>query len=64
MNMAAEMKKIPPAPKRHADEEEAYYHTAPKCKGCPYGRHQYCVGICWKDAFERKRRKKKNFGDE
>ena len=64
MNMAAEMKKIPPAPKRHADEEEAYYHTAPKCKSCPYGRHQYCVGICWKDAFERKRRKKKNFGDE
>jgi len=43
MNMAAEMKKIPPAPKRHADEEEAYYHTAPKCKGCPYGCHQYAV---------------------
>ena len=27
------------------------YHSAEKCRGCPYGFKTYCVGICWKDAY-------------
>ena len=23
-----------------------------KCKGCPFGYIQYCVGICWKDVYK------------
>ena len=27
------------------------YHTAEKCRGCPYGFKTYCVGLCWKDVY-------------
>lgn len=33
-------------------EQPVYRHENPKCKGCPYGNKQYCVGICWKDVYE------------
>ena len=27
-------------------------HPAEKCRKCPYGKVAYCVGICWKDAYD------------
>ena len=35
--------------KRYDDTDS--YHTSKKCRGCPYGFKQYCVGLCWKDVY-------------
>lgn len=36
---------------RQIDPRAEYRKENPKCKGCPYGDRQHCVGICWKDAY-------------
>ena len=34
------------------EETDEFKRENPKCKGCPYGSRQYCVGICWRDVYE------------
>ena len=53
-----------PATVKIASVKEVFKHKSPKCQGCPYGNRQYCVGICWKDAYDSVLNKKKKNGAE
>jgi len=38
---------------------DEYKKENPKCKGCPYGNRQHCVGLCWKDTYDSVLKKRK-----
>lgn len=39
-------------------------HRSPRCKGCPYGDRQYCVGVCWKAIYDSVLKKNKKAGED